>query len=44
MLLQEGQSDPLQAPAMAGAVKVMERMSSQIQQLEIAMDLKVCHC
>ena len=39
--LQEGQADALHAPTMAGAIKVMERMSSQVQQLEIAMDLAV---
>ena len=26
---------------MGGAIKVLERMSAQVQQLEIAMDLKV---
>ena len=37
---QEDQWGTLRGPSMAGAVKVMERMSSQVQQLEIAMDLK----
>ena len=38
---QDAQPDVLHAPAMAGATKVLERMSAQVQQLEIAMDLQV---